>query len=78
MPAAPSAEQEVEDAPALLIEVEDDGIGIPDNPKLGLGLFGMRERVQALEGAIFIGRREKGGTRVAAALPLPKDDELEA
>jgi two-component system sensor histidine kinase UhpB len=77
MPAAPSAEQAVEDAPALLIEVEDDGMGIPDNPKLGLGLLGMRERVQALEGAIFIGRREKGGARVAAALPLPKDDELE-
>ncbi len=78
MPAGSSAEQEVEDAPALLIEVEDDGIGIPDNPQPGLGLLGMRERVQALGGAIFIGRREEGGARVAAALPLPKDDELEA
>ena len=77
MPAASSTDQEAEDAPALLIEVEDDGKGIPDNPKLGLGLLGMRERVQALGGAISIGRRKEGGARIAAALPLPKDEELE-
>lgn len=70
--------EEAEDAPALLIEIEDDGIGIPDNPKLGLGLLGMRERVQALEGTISIGRRAAGGARVAAALRLPKDEELGA
>lgn len=78
MPNMSSADQEAEDAPALLIEVEDDGIGIPDNPKLGLGLLGMRERVQALGGRISIGRRNEGGARVAAALPLPKDEEIEA
>lgn len=77
MPAVSSADQEAEDAPALLIEVEDDGIGIPDSPKYGLGLLGMRERVRALEGTISIGRRNEGGARVAAALPLPKDEELE-
>ncbi len=78
MPVPSSAEQEAEDAPALLIEVEDDGIGIPDNPKLGLGLLGMKERVRALEGTISIGRSKDGGARVAAALPLQKDNELEA
>ena len=78
MPAMPSTDQEAEDAPALLIEIEDDGIGVPDHPKLGLGLLGMRERVEALEGTISIGKRVEGGTRVATALPLPKDDELEA
>jgi two-component system sensor histidine kinase UhpB len=78
MPAVTSSDQESEDAPALLIEIEDDGVGIPHNPKLGLGLLGMRERVQALEGTISIGKRAAGGARVAAALPLPKDEELEA
>ncbi|QGM46017.1 ATP-binding protein [Methylocystis heyeri] len=70
-----STEQDFEGAPALLIEIEDNGVGIPDHPSLGLGLLGMKERVQALGGAISIGRRAGCGTRVAASLPLPKDED---
>ncbi|ARN83393.1 histidine kinase [Methylocystis bryophila] len=70
-------DQEAEDTPALLIEIEDDGVGISEHPKLSLGLLGMRERVQALEGTISIGKRPEGGTCVAAALPLPKDNEVD-
>lgn len=77
LPASSLCEQEFECAPALLIEIEDDGIGIPDQPGLGLGLLGMKERVQALGGTISIGKRAGGGTRVAATLPLPKDEEDE-
>ena len=61
----------------MLIEIEDNGVGIPDQPSLGLGLLGMKERVQALGGTISIGRRDGGGARVAASLPLPKDEEIE-
>jgi len=77
LPSLSSRDHDSECAPALLIEVEDDGIGIPSHPNLGLGLLGMKERVEALGGTISIGRREEGGTRVAASLPLPKDDEIE-
>ncbi|SFK61357.1 histidine kinase [Methylocapsa palsarum] len=61
--------------PVLKITIEDDGRGLPQNCIPGLGLLGMRERVQALGGAISIENREEKGTRVLAALPLPDDDE---
>ncbi|GAB2874827.1 hypothetical protein GCM10027277_50070 [Pseudoduganella ginsengisoli] len=56
----------------LRIRVLDDGIGLEDGDlsKPGsLGLIGIRERVQALNGRISI--RGKGGTRVTVLLPLP-------
>ena len=56
---------------------EDNGVGIPRQPVLGLGLLGMKERVQALGGTISMERRASGGTRIAASLPLPNDDEDE-
>jgi signal transduction histidine kinase len=37
----------------------------------------MKERVQALGGTISISKRVGSGTRVAASLPLPKDEEIE-
>ena len=72
-----SSEIESECAPALLIAIEDNGVGIPSLPILGLGLLGMKERVQALGGRISMDRRASGGTRIAVSLPLPKDDEDE-
>ena len=77
--AAPASSSEIESecAPALLIAIEDNGVGIPSQPILGLGLVGMKERVQALGGRISMDRRASGGTRIAVSLPLPKDDEDE-
>jgi two-component system sensor histidine kinase UhpB len=72
-----SSEIEAECAPALLITIEDNGVGIPTQPTLGLGLLGMRERVRALGGRISMDRRASGGTRIAVSLPLPKDEEDE-
>ena len=65
--ATPSSSSEIESecAPALLIAIEDNGVGIPSQPNLGLGLLGMRERVQALGGRISMDRRASGGTRIA-------------
>lgn len=52
------------------LEIEDDGIGLPDEPRLGLGLASMRERAAELGGSIDIGRRAGEGTRVRLWLPL--------
>jgi two-component system, NarL family, sensor kinase len=54
----------------LVIEVEDDGIGIPDRPALGVGLHSMRERAAELGGHCAFGPGHGGGTRVQARLPL--------
>lgn len=72
--ASDSSSNESECAPALRITVEDNGIGIPDRPTLGLGIMGMRERVQALGGRLSIERRLAGGTRLSVSLPVPDDE----
>ena len=77
LPSLSSYDQIQSDTPALLIEVKDNGVGIPDQPSLGLGLLGMKERVQAFGGTISISKRVGGGTSVAASLPLPKDEGFE-
>ena len=64
-----------EATPVLRVIVEDDGVGLPQQRNFGLGLLGMRERVEALSGTISIENRAGKGTRIAAALPLPEDDE---
>jgi len=51
--------------------VEDDGKGIPEGAQPGLGLIGMRERVQALGGRLeLINSENKKGLRVEASIPL--------
>ncbi len=54
-----------------LFTVEDDGIGITDNPEKThhYGLYTMRERAQRLKGELEYSRREKGGTRVQLRVP---------
>ena len=58
---------------ALVLEVDDDGIGIESggnaNPA-SLGLLGMRERVAILGGNITFGRGGQGGTKVLMRIPL--------
>jgi two-component system, NarL family, sensor histidine kinase UhpB len=57
-------------AALLRIEVEDDGAGLPVSAVGGLGLRGMRERVEALGGALFASNGPDGGARLVAELPL--------
>jgi two-component system, NarL family, sensor kinase len=59
----------------LVLEVDDDGIGIApelcsgrSDARLGVGLSAMRERVEALSGRLEVYRLPKG-TRVTAILP---------
>ena len=57
----------------LLIDIEDDGVGIaPERAKnpMSLGLVGIRERAQRLNGDVFVGPNEPHGTRVSLRLPF--------
>jgi signal transduction histidine kinase len=59
----------------VTVEITDDGRGVTaptedGRARVGHGLIGMRERVQAFGGDLQIGPRPGGGFRVAARLPL--------
>jgi signal transduction histidine kinase len=54
----------------LLVEITDDGIGLPENPQLHLGMTTMRERAEEIGGRLQIESPPDGGTRVCAHLPL--------
>ena len=66
---------------AFVLEIEDDGEGFepasavptPANAR-GLGLLGMRERVELLGGHRHIGLRPRRGTRVVIRVPRPWDN----
>jgi signal transduction histidine kinase len=53
----------------LIIEVEDEGVGYPEEISHGLGLVSMRERVDLVKGTIEFGRGEAGGALVRATAP---------
>ena len=68
--------------PAVVMIVEDDGVGFQARrraPALSFGLTTMRERMEALGGRIQVeswpsrGRKRRRGTRIEARLPLPPD-----
>jgi signal transduction histidine kinase len=54
----------------MVVEVTDDGVGIPARWEPGVGLLSMRERSEELGGALRVERRPDGGTLVRAELPL--------
>ena len=54
----------------LMVTVEDDGHGINGTSAGGHGLRGIRERAELYGGTLEIARRDHGGTRVHARLPL--------
>ena len=57
----------------LLLEVEDDGIGIEDariDDFRSLGLLGMRERARTFGGDVEIAHRTPSGTALSARIPL--------
>jgi signal transduction histidine kinase len=67
------AEQESEDAirPAILvIQINDDGIGFPDQYRAGVGVRSMRARAEEIGGRLTIKPRQPHGTRITAWLPL--------
>jgi two-component system, NarL family, sensor histidine kinase UhpB len=68
-------DSEAEEVPTLLLTIEDNGIGIAEEHRSGMGLLGMRERVQGLGGAMKVERRAEGGTRVTVSLPISDEEE---
>lgn len=57
---------------SLQLEVTDDGIGLPEDRRAGVGLSSMRERAAELGGMCVVEPSgPRGGTRVLACLPLP-------
>lgn len=59
---------------ALLLEVTDDGIGLPDSYRAGTGLLSIHERATELGGEADAVREPMGGTKIIARLPLPRAD----
>lgn len=66
----------------VAIEIEDDGKGFvpaslppPAARERGLGLMGMRERVELFGGTIEVDSAPGQGTRVSVSVPLREDDD---
>jgi signal transduction histidine kinase len=57
----------------LIIEIIDDGDGLPADRHAGVGLTSMRERAAELGGEFRIEPATRHGTRVWARLPLPME-----
>jgi signal transduction histidine kinase len=55
---------------ALQIEIVDDGIGLPRELRVGVGLRSMRERAEELGGTYVLESGMGGGTRVCVKIPL--------
>jgi signal transduction histidine kinase len=54
----------------LLVEITDDGSGVPDDAVPGVGSTSMRERAAELGGSLDLTTAPGAGTTVRARLPL--------
>jgi signal transduction histidine kinase len=55
---------------ALRLEIADDGVGLPDGYRAGVGITSMRERAAELGGTCTVEPRSPRGTLVRAVVPL--------
>ena len=56
----------------LRMEISDDGVGVPNERHLGVGLTSMRERAEELGGKFSVESSPEEGTRILARLPIGK------
>jgi len=54
----------------LVLEVTDDGIGLPPRPRTGVGLSSMSARAAGVGGRLEVGSGRSGGACVSARFPL--------
>jgi len=57
----------------LDVDVSDDGVGLPDGWRTGVGIASMRERVAELGGTLVIEPCLPHGTRISARLPAQEN-----
>ena len=57
----------------LTVEICDDGVGLPTEQRIGVGIRSMHERAAELDGTCTIEPMAVGGTRVLACLPIAKE-----
>jgi two-component system, NarL family, sensor kinase len=57
----------------VLLEIVDDGVGIPTERSAGVGLSSMHERASELGGSCTVEAVPEDGTRVLVRLPLGKE-----
>ena len=57
------------DGDQLRVQVRDDGVGGAD-PTSGTGLRGLRDRVEAIDGALDVDSPPGEGTTITVELPL--------
>ncbi len=55
----------------FVVEISDDGRGLPVDYRPGVGMASMRERAEELGGALRVETSPTGGTRVRASIPIP-------
>lgn len=60
----------------LQVEIRDDGIGLPEERRAGVGLNSMRERAEELGGTFVIESQKGKATRVVAHLPIARAEQL--
>lgn len=61
----------------FVVEIVDDGIGVPDHPVAGVGLRSMRERAAELGGTTSVRSPHGGGTCVGARIPYVRSDDAD-
>lgn len=54
----------------LVLEIADDGVGLPGDGKAGIGMRSMRERAEEVGGEFCVESKPNQGTRVVASFPL--------
>ena len=54
----------------LRLEISDDGVGLPSEPELGMGLTGMRERAEEIGGTLTVLPNRPRGTCITARFPI--------
>jgi signal transduction histidine kinase len=57
----------------MIVEVKDNGQGLPPGVRRGVGLSSLHERAEELGGTCLVEAVPTGGTRVSASLPLHRE-----
>jgi signal transduction histidine kinase len=63
----------IEENAEVRLTIEDDGIGLQDDHRNGVGLHSMRERADELGGDFKIVLKPEGGTQISVRLPITRE-----